>query len=418
MADMVRGISTVVRNLERMSKDIETGARKARLRAAMEIEREAVAEVPVDTGRLKGSISTQEVGDIMQVGSGVKAGSEVEYACIYGARTSVYSPDNRTSSYIGSYKYDDVLCKDGSSHRIEKKHRFYQKCMDLIKITAHSRRKPLIVTANHLILTLRDTTLCWIEAKELKLTDMVFTKRSHNAITDNSNKTEFTCVCGKSFLVLNSQLGSREPKYCSLECRHKYGPHDQATGKKWKLTLEQREKKCGENNSQWRGGKSKEPYDWRFNKVLKEKIRHRDGNMCKICGDMDNLVVHHKDSNKMNSVEDNLITLCRHCHALVTHKKLACELPDVNLHVFKPIPIKQIENISVKKEGSLSIGFLYDFSINNENSYYAGGLLIHNSYVEFGTSKQAAHPFLTPAVELVRAKYPDMIISDVEAEIK
>jgi len=35
MADMVRGISTVVRNLERMSKDIETGARKARLRAAM-----------------------------------------------------------------------------------------------------------------------------------------------------------------------------------------------------------------------------------------------------------------------------------------------------------------------------------------------------------------------------------------------
>jgi len=48
----------------------------------------------------------------------------------------------------------------------------------------------------------------------------------------------------------------------------------------------------------------------------------------------------------------------------------------------------------------------------------AGSEVEYAHKVEFGGPHQAAHPFLTPAVELVRAKYPDMIISDVEAEIK
>jgi len=114
MADMVRGISTVVRNLERMSKDIETGARKARLRAAMEIEREAVAEVPVDTGRLKGSISTREVGDIMQVGSGVKAGSEVEYAhkVEFGGPHQAAHPFLTPAVELIRAKYPDMIISD------------------------------------------------------------------------------------------------------------------------------------------------------------------------------------------------------------------------------------------------------------------------------------------------------------------
>jgi HK97 gp10 family phage protein len=40
------------------------------------------------------------------------------------------------------------------------------------------------------------------------------------------------------------------------------------------------------------------------------------------------------------------------------------------------------------------------------------------AFVEFGTSKMAAQPYLQPAVETVRAKYPDMIIEDVRVEIR
>ena len=114
MADMVRGIGAVVRNLEKMSKDIEAGARKARLRAALEIEREAVAEVPVDSGRLKGSIMTQEVGDVLEVGSGVKAGSEVEYAHYveFGTSKQRAHPYLQPAVEIVRQKYPDMVIED------------------------------------------------------------------------------------------------------------------------------------------------------------------------------------------------------------------------------------------------------------------------------------------------------------------
>lgn len=84
MTATVRGISTVVRNLDELGKDVEAGARKARLRTGGEIEREYVKNIDdmkiVDTGRYKDSAGWTEVGDIVEAGSGVKEGSEVEYA--------------------------------------------------------------------------------------------------------------------------------------------------------------------------------------------------------------------------------------------------------------------------------------------------------------------------------------------------
>ena len=80
----IRGISTVVRNLERLDKQIKDGARKARLRAGGEVEREYVQNIEtmdiVDTGLYKESTGSQEVGDVVEAGSGVKEGSEIEYA--------------------------------------------------------------------------------------------------------------------------------------------------------------------------------------------------------------------------------------------------------------------------------------------------------------------------------------------------
>ena len=75
----------------------------------------------------------------------------------------------------------------------------------------------------------------------------------------------------------------------------------------------------GENNGNYKNGKSKEPYSLAFTEKLKRQIRERDDYTCQLCGKIqeDNnkaLDVHHIDYNKKNCSEDNLISLCIFCH--------------------------------------------------------------------------------------------------------
>lgn len=382
--------------------------RIAIIKAKADIEIHAKRLCPVDTGRLRASIETEITEDRIFLRA------NTEYACVYGAYTPVYEPIEHTSHTIGNYPSKYIMSKDGKPHKIIKRHRFYQKKMNLVKITAHTRRNPLIVTENHLILILRDKNLIWEEAKNLTTDDYIFTKRANNADTHDSNKTSFTCVCGEEFKVNNSILKFRNPKYCSLSCRHEYGRHDLAKGKRWKLSEDKKIHYQGINNSQWRGGISKLPYDWRFNKSLKRKIKNRDNNACKICSSSIDLIIHHRDKNKTNSDENNLVTLCRRCHAHVTHGKLDCELPEVNLDVFKPRKIMGIKKMTKIRDGAKNIGRIYDFTIDGENSYYAAGILIHNSYVEFGTLKMNPQPFIRPALHAGVRKYlPERIRAEL-----
>lgn len=58
-------------------------------------------------------------------------------------------------------------------------------------------------------------------------------------------------------------------------------------------------------------------YDDTFTYTLRKRIRERDQNRCRICGQgrkPRGLVIHHLDYDKQNSDERNLITLCRSCH--------------------------------------------------------------------------------------------------------
>ena len=104
----------MIRNLEKLNTQIADGAHEARLRAGFEVEREAVAEVPVRSSRLKSSISTQEVGDIVEAGSGVKAGSEVEYAHYveYGTSRQRAHPYMQPAVEIVRQKYPNMIIND------------------------------------------------------------------------------------------------------------------------------------------------------------------------------------------------------------------------------------------------------------------------------------------------------------------
>jgi len=71
----------------------------------------------------------------------------------------------------------------------------------------------------------------------------------------------------------------------------------------------------GDKSHFWNGGTSYEPYDQEFNRLLKEKIKKRDGYICQICYLDGQLHTHHIDYDKTNNREDNLISLCPSCHS-------------------------------------------------------------------------------------------------------
>lgn len=60
----------------------------------------------------------------------------------------------------------------------------------------------------------------------------------------------------------------------------------------------------------------------RCGKVYKNVLVDRDKCICQICGIKKSIIVHHLDGNKNNNVENNLLTVCKSCHAeLHGHKK-------------------------------------------------------------------------------------------------
>lgn len=93
-----------------------------------------------------------------------------------------------------------------------------------------------------------------------------------------------------------------------------------------------REKKldiyCGENNPNWKGGVSFEPYCEKFNEKKREEVRNEYNRKCYICGEDEKnnkykngkqckLSVHHVNNDKKqgcNGKRWKLVPLCIHCH--------------------------------------------------------------------------------------------------------
>lgn len=170
--------------------------------------------------------------------------------------------------------------------------------------------------------------------------------------------------CNKEF----NSWESRQNRFCSSQCRSEFGAQQPKTrknstvyvtkiceycSKKYKLTLAytklRKSRFCseqcrsnkmsiemqGENNPNWNGGtvdQSAYGPNW---ERQKRKAKRRDNHTCQVCsyksGGNRFLDVHHiipiktfdgdyKSANKL----DNLISLCRTCHAKVEKDKISC----------------------------------------------------------------------------------------------
>ncbi len=76
-----------------------------------------------------------------------------------------------------------------------------------------------------------------------------------------------------------------------------------------------------EENRNWNGGSSFEPYTTDWTQDLKRAIRKRDRYTCQLCGLEPATFVHHINYDKKNCDPKNLITLCNSCHSKTNHNR-------------------------------------------------------------------------------------------------
>ena len=94
-------------------------------------------------------------------------------------------------------------------------------------------------------------------------------------------------------------------------------------GEKWRKVFD-----VGLSVTQYKNG-----YDKLWSKDLREKIKKKDNYTCQLCNKevKKGLIVHHIDYDKKNSVEENLICLCRKCHTKVHIYKIKRIADDITL---------------------------------------------------------------------------------------
>jgi len=193
----------------------------------------------VDTGRLRASI-TPEVRNKSKVIQGI-VGSNVEYACILGASTSIVTMEG--SKRIADIKSGDmVLTQTGEYHQVLRTIR--NRALDIpnmIDIECQWRKDrthKITVTETHKILVFRKGRTKWVMAKDLKFSDQVFifydNRYSSANIDVNPIKNVFYIVCNphtNSFCNLDvfkpvniisinkwKYKRSKNPKACKIAC--------------------------------------------------------------------------------------------------------------------------------------------------------------------------------------------------------
>lgn len=125
----------------------------------------------------------------------------------------------------------------------------------------------------------------------------------------------------KKYLSKNPRIGDKNPFYGKKHSEKTKNFLSESKKGKWAYNQEQYNKLCEntpkkENHPNWNGGTSYLPYDENFDYKLKNKIKDLDNFICCVCGKKtQKLSIHHIDYDKLNSVEDNLVSLCYSCHS-------------------------------------------------------------------------------------------------------
>ena len=379
-----------------------------------------------------------------------RVGTNVEYACLK-AMTDVLT--NKGWKRISLIKVGDlVLTQTGEYHKVLERIKIKNtERPDMVTIEVNWRKyfiRKLMMTKEHKILIYREGRNKWVQAKDLLNTDQVFCTPKISSNKGISIYKDVLCKnCGNIVPKKKNRI------FCSVKCRTDYwkktgtNPHigmkrSELTKKKISLItinrLKERPKShvnCIVSKKGFQTEPERKTLEWlksrnidkeiirqyyiaghyvdfyipSLNKIYEadgsywhkdqEKDIKRDKDILK---EIPNVEIHHlhfyderhspKDINQ-NPLPNVYYSVCN---------------PDVNSYVnlstFKPFNIKKITNWEYKvepkgKQKGIRTAYLYDLSIEGVHSYYANGVLVSNSHLEFGTVKMGPRPFLRPAFE-------------------
>ena len=351
-----------------------------------------------DTGFLANSLVVSKDKKLYK-----EVGYSAMYACVVGRHNGVKISPNKSKGIYWVSINDKVFSKDGNYHNIISKNDslrvFNKPNLILLNYEKTRQKRGLLVTDDHLILIYKNNYVYWEEAKNLQIGDFVIKPRKIPHNKGLRSGIIRTCLnCGNNFYIQPSEIKYRKANYCSKQCYHKSTYHNRAKGKTWRLTLEQRLNKSGKNNPSYIDGRSINHsklvlYGTEWTDDLKESIKERDNYICQLCNIEEafydySFHVHHIDANKFNNKPENLITLCPSCHGKQQWRE--CELVTIDWEIFEPVKLTKVDRIDAFKyftgKGAMKKVKLYDLQIDNENSFVCGGIIIHNSFIEYGTS--------------------------------
>ena len=434
----------------------ENGVEEALLKAAMKVERDAKksfrpSNVPSEigqfprsqTGRLRASITHRLVKEMGEVAAEV--GTNVEYACILSPNTKIVTSNGlkRISDIIIG---DMVLTQTGE----------YRKVLDTIKNKAidipnmvtikcewrSDRSHDITVTDSHKILVNRDGRTKWVESKDILITDKVYIRKK---IPINKGVKKYP---PKHCLYCNQEYTTQGTKFCCMNCKIQYhreygnpntgSKRTEETRRKQSLIIKTRHELYPESHPNrkmakkgFRTSTEKKVAEWLDSRGLVyleqykigrhfvdfyipetgetyeadgaywhksfEKDIERDKDIISIMPDIKIHHIHFYDKRHSpenidpNPIENVYYIVCN------PHTESFC-----NLDIFETSNIISIEKWiytkSTKKHASRD-AFVYDLSIDGIHSYVASGIVVSNSWLEFGTTKMYPHPFMTPAFE-------------------
>jgi len=460
-------------------------AQKRLIAIGFQLEAEAKKIVPVRTGRLRASISTNWTGSGMsraKVGGDalgmdgvgrpmdsnklftVVVGSNVDYACIFGSRVSIVTEKGLKN--ISEVKVGDrVLTQTGDFHKVLKTiSRPALEVPNMISITFEWRggdkQHKLTVTREHKILIFREGRNKWVKAGDLLKTDQVY---SRVKVPFNKGISKYkNVVCRNCGERLEKNYNLPKEQYCNIDCRTEYyakgnNPHigmrrNKLAKRRMSISAKRRILEHPENHANCIMGKKghqtkveKAVYEWLLERRLKRKIIsqypikgkfvdfyipslnkifeadgaywhqdqikdiERDKEILRV---MPNVKITH-----LHFFDERFSPKAMEVHPIEgVHYSICNPGPDsfVNPEIFE---LKKILNIRKWQYGVKELkkkarwhAKVYDLCVEGVHSYYANGMLVSNSHIEFGTIKQRPQPFIRPAFDLLKSKITDMLV--------
>ena len=444
----VEGLDDYRKTVKRIIESVSGNLTKGLTTSALLVQGDAKQLAPVDTGNLRGSIKISVDSDVAYIGT------NVEYACILGANTiiNVKGGNKRIADVqVG----DMVLTQTGEYHKVLTCiRRPAKEVPDMVRLTVEYRKgrfHTITTTKEHKFIAFHEGRNKWIMAGDLTLDDKLFSMRklSHN----KGSGMKKTCShCG----LVHTGQGK---KYCSNKCKNEAweikNPHiGMVRSKQSKETMSKSKREYLEKNpdkhinrilSRMGSLTSAEikVKEWLDSRGINYEMQYKIGRAYAdfFLPDTQEIIeadgaFWHKDQSR--DIERDKYILSMMPWVKITHlhfydKRFSESidrnpLPNVyyqvcnphtdsyvNEDVFEMKRIIKIEHFKYSKglKNDAQKALVYDLSVENVHSYYANGILVSNSFQEFGTSKSRPQPFLKPALDMNRTMIKMVMTSAV-----